>query len=368
MSALSPLTGIACLAAWGLMACLATQADPPASSSPSWRQHDIRRPKPPVVEPAEGVVAARPPEGAVVLFDGTSLDAWKSREGGPARWKVVEGAMETVPGTGMIETKGTFGDVHLHIEWSAPKPPAGVGQDRGNSGIFLMGQFEVQVLDSYKAETYADGQAGALYGQYPPLFNASRPPGEWQTYDIAFRRPRFDSSGKLLAPARMTIFFNGVLIQNNEELFGPTSWLKWLEYEDRGASGPIALQDHDHPVHYRNIWVRPLPERAAPTPADLARPRKVALPTDVLDRYAGQYLLNTKPDAPRAMIAREGDHLTLSLPFRPGPLTLEPISETQFDMPFTDGRFTFLKDDAGKVTGVHFRIGDGERSWKRIEP
>jgi hypothetical protein len=368
MPTLTPLAGIACLAACGLVACLATQADPPESPSPRWRQHDIRRPKPPAIEPAEGIVAARPPQGAVVLFDGTSLDAWKSPGGGPARWKVVEGAMETVPGTGMIETKGTFGDMQLHIEWATPKPPVGVGQDRGNSGIFLMGQFEIQVLDSYKADTYADGQAGAIYGQYPPLFNSSRPPGEWQAYDIAFRRPRFDPSGKLLEPARITVFLNGVLIQNNEEPIGPTSWLKWQPYEDRGASGPIALQDHDHPVRYRNIWVLPMPERPAPTAAELARPQKVSLPAEVLDRYTGQYRLNTKPDAPTATIAREGDHLTLSLPFRPGPLALEPISETQFDMPFTDGRFTFLKDDAGKVTGVHFRIGDGERSWKRIEP
>ena len=126
-----------------------------------------------------------------------------------------------------------------------------------------MGQFEIQVLDSYRAETYADGQAGAIYGQYPPLANASRPPGAWQTYDIAFRRPRFDASGHLTEPARITVLHNGILVQNNEEPFGPTSWLKWLPYTDRGGRGPISLQDHDHPVRYRNIWLRELPERAA---------------------------------------------------------------------------------------------------------
>jgi hypothetical protein len=185
-----------------------------------------------------------------VLFDGSSLAAWKSPEGGPARWTVADGYMETVPGAGPIETKQKFADIQLHVEWAAPSPPRGSGQDRGNSGVFLMGDFEVQVLDSYKADTYADGQAGAIYGQYPPLFNASRPPGQWQTYDIAFRRPRFDASGKLLEAARIIIFHNGLLAQNNEEPVGPTSWLKWLPYEYRGGGGPISLQDHDHPVRY----------------------------------------------------------------------------------------------------------------------
>jgi hypothetical protein len=347
--------------------CLAGDERPADVTMARWRQHDIRRPKPPVAEAAESGVAARPPKDATILFDGTSLDAWKSHLGGPARWKVIEGALETVPGTGMIETKGTFGDIQLHVEWAAPSPPSGVGQDRGNSGVFLMGQFEIQVLDSYKADTYADGQAGAIYGQYPPLFNAARPPGEWQTYDIAFRRPRFDRAGKLAEPARVTLFHNGILVQNGEEPFGPTSWLKWLPYDPGVDRGPIALQDHDHPVRYRNIWLRELPERAVPAPADLARSKLVTLAPEVLDSYAGQYLLNTEPDAPRATIARVGSHLTLTLPFRPGPLALESISETQFDLPFTDGRFTFLKDAGGRVTGVHFRIGDGERDWKRVE-
>jgi hypothetical protein len=231
-----------------------------------------------------------------------------------------------------------------------------------------MGEFEIQVLDSHKADTYADGQAGAIYGQYPPLFNASRPPGEWQTYDIAFRRPRFDGSGKLLEPARMTLFHNGILVQNNEEPFGFTTWLKWLPYKDIGDRGAISLQDHDHPVRYRNIWLCELPERAAPTARDLARPKVVTLPTEVLDRYAGQYLLNEKPDAPKATFAREDGHLVVTFPFRPQPIAIEPISETEFDLPYTDGRFTFRKDDQGRVSGVHFRIGDGERELKKIAP
>jgi hypothetical protein len=302
------------------------------------------------------------------LFDGSNLDEWKSTGGGPAKWKVADGYLETKPGTGPIETKRKFGDIQLHVEWAAPDPPAGVGQDRGNSGVFLMGQFEIQVLDSYRADTYADGQAGAIYGQYPPLFNASRPPGEWQTYDIAFRRPRFDPAGTLREPARITVIHNGILVQNNEEPIGPTSWLKALPYTDQGDRGPIALQDHDHPVRYRSIWLRELPERPAPTEKDLARPKVVTLPTGVLDRYVGLYLMNERPDAPKATIRREGDHLTITFPFRPQALAMEPISETEFDLPFTDGRFTFRKDDSGRVTSVHFRIGDGERVLKKASP
>jgi hypothetical protein len=371
MPSISPRFGLACfIATSGLLACLAAEEARNEMTAARWRQHDIRRPRPPVVEPAEaeGAIAARPPRDAVVLFDGSNLDAWKSPDGGPARWKVADGSLETVPGTGMIETKEKFGDIQLHVEWAAPSPPHGVGQDRGNSGIFLMGQFEIQVLDSYRADTYADGQAGAIYGQYPPLFNASRPPGQWQSYDIAFRRPRFDSSGKLTEPARVTLFHNGILVQDNEEPFGPTSWLKWLPYKDQGDRGPIALQDHDHPVRYRNIWLRELPERPAPTAKDLARPKVVTLPAEVLDRYTGQYRSNAKPNAPKATITREDGHLVVTFTFRPQPLVLEPISETEFDLPFTDGRFTFRKDDRGRVTGVLVRVGDGERDMKRIEP
>lgn len=354
--------------ATGVLSCLAAQETPSGPEAPRWRQHDVNRPKPPVIEPPDNAIAARPPRGAVVLFDGSNLHAWQSRRGRPARWKVGDGYMETVPGAGPIETKQKFGDIQLHVEWSAPNPPRGKSQDRGNSGVFLMGDFEVQVLDSYKAETYADGQAGAIYGQYPPLFNASRPPGEWQAYDIAFRRPRFDESGKLVEPARMTVFHNGILVQNNEEPFGPTSWLKWLPYKDEGGRGPISLQDHDHPVRYRNVWLLEMPERPAPTARDLERPKIITLSTDVLDRYVGQYLMNARPGSPKATIAREGRHLTVSFPFRPQPLELEPMSETEFDMPFTDGRFTFHKDEQGRVTGVLFRVAEGKMEMKKATP
>jgi hypothetical protein len=166
--------------------------------------------------------------------------------------------MEVVAGTGGIETIRSFGDAQLHVEWASPAPPKGEGQDRGNSGVFLMGRYEVQVLDSYGSATYPDGQASAIYGQYPPLVNASRAPGEWQTYDIVFRAPRFDAQGKLLSPARMTVLHNNVLVHDNVTLTGPSGHRQRPPYVVHPDKLPISLQDHDHPVRFRNIWIREL--------------------------------------------------------------------------------------------------------------
>jgi hypothetical protein len=167
--------------------------------------------------------------------------------------------MEVVAGTGNIATKRGFGDVQLHVEFMEPAPAKGEGQDRGNSGVFLMGIYEVQVLDSYQNPTYADGAVGAIYGQYPPIVNASRPPGEWQTYDIMFHRPRFDANGGLTSPARMTILFNGVLIQDDAVLTGPTAHKQRPPYARHADRLPLILQDHGDLVRFRNIWVRELP-------------------------------------------------------------------------------------------------------------
>ncbi len=269
MTARSTFTCLCLLGTVALVAMLVADEVGDATVRARWLQHDISRPRPPVVEPVGSppVAPTAVPGDAVILFDGTNLDAWRTDDGRPAKWKVSDGFMEVAPGTGPIDTREKFGDVQLHVEWASPNPAVGKGQDRGNSGIFLMGMFEIQVIDSYRADTYADGQAGALYGQYPPLANASRPPGEWQTYDIAFRRPRFDHDGKLLEPARLTVIHNGILVQNNEELWGGTNWLEPAPYDHRLDRGPIELQDHGHKVRFRNIWLRELPERPTP-PAD----------------------------------------------------------------------------------------------------
>ena len=227
------------------------------STRDRWFQHDIRRPKAPVVAPVDSLAQRPAPKDAVILFDGSNLDAWRSPDGGPARWKVTGGAMEVAPGTGAIETKAKFGDVQLHVEWASPNPPVGTGQDRGNSGIFLMGLFEIQVLDSFRNPTYADGQAGAIYGQWPPLVNAMRKPGVWQTYDIVFEAPEF-ISGRRTKSAYMTVFLNGVLLHNHKEAMGPTVFRKVARYVPGPPEGPIILQDHGAAVRYRNIWVRRL--------------------------------------------------------------------------------------------------------------
>lgn len=228
----------------------------------AWEIHDLDRPQPGVVDPGPGPSRpALPPSDAVVLFDGTTLDAWVSeRDGRPATWKVENGYFEVAARSGGIETRRGFGDVQLHIEWASPDPPRGEGQDNGNSGVFLMGFYEVQVLNSYQNTTYPDGQAAALYGQYPPLVNATRPPGQWQTYDIVFRRPRFAADGSLRRPARVTVMHNGVLVQDNVVLTGPTGHHERPPYEAHTDRLPISLQDHDHPVRFRNVWVRELPE------------------------------------------------------------------------------------------------------------
>jgi hypothetical protein len=223
-----------------------------------WPQHSMERPKPPLVNPGAFPGSPPPPSDAIVLLNGRSLSGWKSSDSGVARWRLVDGAMEVVPGTGGIETVREFGDVQVHVEWMAPTPPRGDGQDRGNSGVFFMRQYEVQVLDSYRNETYADGQAGSVYGQYPPLVNPIRPPGEWQSYDIVFRRPRFDSAGQVTRRARMTVFFNGILVQDDVELVGPTSNGERKPYTAHADRLPMSLQDHGHAVRFRNIWVREL--------------------------------------------------------------------------------------------------------------
>jgi hypothetical protein len=223
-----------------------------------WTIHDEARPMPPVVDPGPAGPPTPVPSDAIVLFDGRDLSAWTTAEGTPATWRVQDGYMEVARKSGSIRTKQGFGNCQLHVEWASPTPPVGEGQDRGNSGVFLMNTYEVQVLDSYHSKTYADGMAAAIYGQYPPLVNTSRRPGEWQTYDIVFHAPRFDANGGLASPARLTVFHNGLLVQDDEELTGPTANKARPPYKAHADKLPISLQDHSHPVRFRNIWIREL--------------------------------------------------------------------------------------------------------------
>jgi hypothetical protein len=198
-----------------------------------------------------------PPADAIVLFDGKNLSKWTGKDGGEAKWEIKDSAM-TVNGTGSISTKEEFGDCQLHVEWAAPSEIKGEGQGRGNSGIYFQGRYEVQVLDSYTNQTYFDGQAGAVYKQHPPLVNASRKPGEWQTYDIIFHAPRFDADDKTVSAGRVTVLHNGVLVQDNAEIRGSTGPVGEPRYEPHPLKQPLLLQDHNNPVRFRNIWIRPL--------------------------------------------------------------------------------------------------------------
>ena len=201
-----------------------------------------------------------PPSDAIVLFGGTDLTGWTHEDGREAEWYVEDGVMTVAPGTGAIRTRQGFGDVQLHIEWRTPAEIVGDGQGRGNSGIFLMERYELQVLDSYENRTYSNGQAGSIYKQHIPLVNASRAPGVWQSYDVVFTAPRFTPDGMLASPAYMTVFHNGVLIQNDVEIQGPMVFIGLPEYEAHGDRAPILLQDHSNLVSFRNIWVREISE------------------------------------------------------------------------------------------------------------
>jgi hypothetical protein len=226
-----------------------------------WKIHDSNRPVPSVIDPGTASTQdspGRPPSDAVVLFDGKDLSKWAHKDGSAAKWKVENGYAEVVAKTGYIYTHEAFGDCQLHVEFAEPVPPKGESQERGNSGVFLMGLYEIQVLDSYENKTYADGQAAAVYGQYPPLVNASRAPGQWQSYDIVFHGPRFAKDGKLLRPARVTVLHNDVLVQDNVVLTGPTEHGERPPYKAHSEKLPLALQDHGDPVRFRNIWIREL--------------------------------------------------------------------------------------------------------------
>ncbi len=337
-----------------LLGVLLLAGDALAQTDEGWKAHDFTRPRPVVVTPGPATGPVAPPSDAIVLFDGTDLSKWQSVNGGAAPWKVEGGYMETVAGSGFIQTKQAFGDVQLHVEWAAPVPAVGSGQGRGNSGVFLMGHYEIQVLDSYENDTYPDGQAAAAYGQAPPLVNVARPPGEWQTYDIIFRRPHFAPDGSLKEPARITVIHNGVLVQDHTAYWGPTSWLQHLPYTSHAPRLPLILQDHDNPVRFRNIWIRELdqtlPPPVSPPPAEPI----VQLDPATLDGYVGTYQAG---GTTLGRVFREGNALYIDLFNRAqggdaANQLLLPHSTTDFSMHWTAGDVTFTLDDAGVPSAI----------------
>ena len=346
MKTYSFVAAVACLAAPYIHTPAFAQPDP------NWLDHDRARPLPPVVNPGMASTpdqAGQPPSDAVVLFDGKDLSQWAGMDGHQTKWIVRDGYMECVKGSGYIRTVQNFGDCQLHVEWATPNPAHGEGQGRGNSGVFLgRDRYEVQVLDSYGNKTYSDGSAGAVYGQYPPLVNACRPPGEWQAYDILYTAPRFEDDGKLRSPARLTVFHNGVLIQNDVELTGPTSWIDRAPYAPHPEKQPIAFQDHGNPVRYRNVWVR-----------ELGHPGKkeFTLARDLLDSYAGKY--------GNIEVRREGDQLTAII--GGAKLIFFAESPTKFFAKTTDVQLEFKPSANGQVSEVVWSVGEGGNTAKRAK-
>jgi len=234
--------------------------DTPQLPGQKWKVHDAARPRPPKVTPGLPLLNEAPPSDAIVLFNGKDLSQWvaMTRNGPrPPRWKVENGYMEIVTNTGRLTTKEKFGDCQLHVEWMIPPGEIGSGQSAGNSGIEIMGRYEVQVLESHTKLTYADGQAASIYGQWPPLVNASRPQGEWNVYDIFFEAPRFEG-GKLVKPAYITVVHNGVLVQHRQQIMGRAIHRRVASYSPHEPEEPLSLQDHHHAVRFRNIWIRRL--------------------------------------------------------------------------------------------------------------
>lgn len=235
--------------------------DTPVIPGQQWQVHDAARPKPKKVVPPPPAVTTPPPADAIVLFDGKDLSQWVSMQrggvAGEPKWKVEDGNLIIVPRTGRLATKEKFGDIQLHVEWMIPKDTPGAGQGKGNSGVEIMGRYEIQVLESYENVTYADGQAASIYGQWPPRVNVSRPPGEWNSYDIVFEAPKFEEE-RLVKPAYMTVFHNGVMVHNRQEVMGTAIHRRVATYRAHGEEEPLTLQDHGNPVYFRNIWVRRL--------------------------------------------------------------------------------------------------------------
>ncbi|MGA1392374.1 MAG: 3-keto-disaccharide hydrolase [Phycisphaerales bacterium] len=243
-----------------ILAVCAVAVAQQSQSDPRYTVHDMSRPQPPVVSPGAPSTQAKAgtaPSDAIVLFDGKDLSKWRTGNG-DAAWKIVDGVIEVAAGTGSLTTRDAFADCHLHLEWMVPTSLKPNGQQGCNSGVFFMEMYEVQILHSNGNVTYPDGMAGSLYGQYPPLVNACRPQGEWNTYDIIFTAPRFNDDGSVKSPASCTVLFNGLVVQNHVEFFGRTAHMRPASYSKHPDRLPISIQDHGDALRFRNIWVRPL--------------------------------------------------------------------------------------------------------------
>ncbi len=326
-----------------------------------YKMHDWNRPRPPVVDPGFPSTQNQPgkaPSDAIVLFDGKDLSQWSSTDGGAPKWIIKDGIMECVRGSGYVRTLQNFGDCQLHLEFATPVPPQGKSQGRGNSGVFMMGLYEIQVLDNYDNPTYADGYSAAVYGEYPPLVNVCRPPGQWQTYDIIFTRPRFDEKHQLVTPARLTLLQNGVLVQNNIAITGPTNWMVHEPYRWHQDKLPISLQDHGNPVRYRNIWIREL---------EGADQKEFTYSTELLDRYVGTFRVNPRLSI---VIERREDQLYMKVVDETGHGHEHPLfaeSKTKFFAKDVDSSVVFNTNDQGIAESIAWYMGGDTSPAQKIK-
>jgi hypothetical protein len=333
----------------------------PAQNDQGWKIHDMSRPKPRNVEPAAPSTQQTPgkaPSDAIVLFDGKDLRNWCDPDGKPSKWIVRDGAMQCASDAGNIRTWLKFGDCQLHVEWASPAPPKGESQHRGNSGVLLMGKYEVHILDSSNNATFADGYAGSLFGQYPPLVNASLPPGQWQTFDIVFTRPRFDERGNPVSEAWITLLHNGVLVQNNVDFMGPTGGMRRDGYQVHQDKLPLQLPDRGDAVRFRNIWVRELGSDAAT--------REYALPNELLDKYIGIY----SADGDMVIINRKDDLLLLGLNVGGNTIVGQPLhaeSTTKFAAKSIDLQVEFPQKIDAQAMSLTFTTGGEKRQAIRVQ-
>ena len=317
-----------------------------------WKVHDLSRPLPEVATPADEDLSVKPPSDAVILFDGSDLSQWSDSQGGKSKWKVNDGVLIATPKSGNLFTRKKFGDCQLHLEWEIPADIKRKGQGRGNSGIYFMESFEIQILDTLTNKTYADGMAGAIYGQYPPLVNAARPAGKWQSYDIIFHRPSFNEDGSLKSRATATVLLNGVLVQDHSEFLGPTTWIKHHNYEKGPDKRRLSLQDHGNPTRFRNIWIRELPSER-PHPEQPYPSPNVKLSDDNLQRLVGDY--------GDFKVSKSGDQLFCR--FYQTKMELLPLSESEFLMKKCAGKLVFDFDDDGEVKEAKLHL---DAAGKRV--
>lgn len=318
-----------------------------AQLSTGWKAHDKNRAVPAVVDPGKAAFSNSIPSDAIVLFDGKDLSNWDGPNGKEPKWIVKDGVMESVAGAGYVYTKEKFGDCQLHIEWASPANVKGNGQGRGNSGVFLPGGYEVQVLDSFNNKTYADGGAASIYGQFPPMVNASRGPGQWQSYDIIFRMPTFED-GKMIEKAMVTVLHNGVVVQHGTRPLGPTSWILHNKSDPAVESAPIGLQDHGNPVRYRNIWIRNLQRDTSAGTYAKARPFTDQEIQNLTGSYEG---------------GREVKELDGKLWIRITGRFMEMAAyeDGTYGLRKSAGKISFTTEDSGKVTEIELKLDAGMR-------